>query len=60
MSTRVYIGKLSYHAREKDVERFFKGYGKIRDVMLKNGYGFVVSMKLTADVSISKIIHDYR
>ena len=42
MGTRVYIGGLSYHAREKDVERFFKGYGKIRDIMLKNGYGFVV------------------
>lgn len=43
MGTRVYLGRLSHHAREKDVERFFKGYGKIRDVMLKNGYGFVVS-----------------
>ena len=43
MGTRVYIGRLSYHAREKDVERFFKGFGKVRDVMLKNGYGFVVS-----------------
>lgn len=41
MGTRVYIGHLSYHARERDVERFFKGYGRIRDVMLKNGYGFV-------------------
>ncbi|CAG2188280.1 SFRS4_5_6 [Mytilus edulis] len=41
MGTRVYIGRLSYHAREKDVERFFKGFGKVRDVMLKNGYGFV-------------------
>ncbi|KAK3600621.1 hypothetical protein CHS0354_008908 [Potamilus streckersoni] len=41
MGTRVYIGRLSYQAREKDVERFFKGYGRIRDVMLKNGYGFV-------------------
>ncbi|XP_041352381.1 serine/arginine-rich splicing factor 4-like [Gigantopelta aegis] len=41
MGTRVYIGRLSYHAREKDVERFFRGYGRIRDVMLKNGYGFV-------------------
>ncbi|CAG2251283.1 serine/arginine-rich splicing factor 6-like isoform X2 [Mytilus galloprovincialis] len=41
MGTRVYLGRLSHHAREKDVERFFKGYGKIRDVMLKNGYGFV-------------------
>uniref|UniRef100_A0A0B7AR47 RRM domain-containing protein n=1 Tax=Arion vulgaris TaxID=1028688 RepID=A0A0B7AR47_9EUPU len=41
MGTRVYIGRLSYHAREKDVERFFRAYGKIRDIMLKNGYGFV-------------------
>ncbi|XP_013385994.1 serine-arginine protein 55 isoform X3 [Lingula anatina] len=41
MGTRVYIGRLSYNARERDVERFFKGYGRIRDVMLKNGYGFV-------------------
>ncbi|KAK6181377.1 hypothetical protein SNE40_009239 [Patella caerulea] len=41
MGTRVYIGRLSHHAREKDVERFFRSYGRIRDVMLKNGYGFV-------------------
>ncbi|KAK3092734.1 hypothetical protein FSP39_006716 [Pinctada imbricata] len=41
MSTRVYIGRLPYHVRERDVERFFKGYGHIRDIMLKNGYGFV-------------------
>jgi len=41
MGTRVYIGHLSYHAKEKDVERFFRSYGKIRDIMLKNGYGFV-------------------
>ncbi len=32
------MGKLSYRAREKDVERFFKGYGKILEVDLKNGY----------------------
>ena len=43
MGTRLYIGRISYHAREKDVERFFKGYGRVRDLMLKNGYGFVVS-----------------
>lgn len=35
--SRVYIGRLSYRAREKDVERFFKGYGKILEVDLKNG-----------------------
>ncbi|BFZ11918.1 hypothetical protein BsWGS_14956 [Bradybaena similaris] len=41
MGTRIYIGRLSHHAREKDVEKFFRSYGKIRDIMLKNGYGFV-------------------
>ncbi|XP_012945644.1 serine/arginine-rich splicing factor 6 [Aplysia californica] len=41
MGTRVYIGRLSYHAREKDIDRFFRGFGRIRDIMLKNGYGFV-------------------
>lgn len=35
--SRVYIGRLSYRARENDVERFFKGYGKILEVDLKNG-----------------------
>ncbi|XP_035597092.1 serine/arginine-rich splicing factor 6-like [Oncorhynchus keta] len=38
---RVYVGKLSYHAREKDLQRFFNGYGKLMEIDLKNGYGFV-------------------
>ncbi|CDQ97602.1 unnamed protein product, partial [Oncorhynchus mykiss] len=38
---RVFIGRLSPHARERDVEKFFKGYGRIREVNLKNGFGFV-------------------
>ncbi|XP_069740138.1 serine/arginine-rich splicing factor 6-like [Narcine bancroftii] len=38
---RVYVGRLSYQVREKDLERFFKGYGKLLEVDLKNGYGFV-------------------
>ncbi|XP_023846523.1 serine/arginine-rich splicing factor 6 [Salvelinus sp. IW2-2015] len=38
---RVYVGKLSYHAREKDIQRFFNGYGKLMEIDLKNGYGFV-------------------
>lgn len=41
-SSRVYIGRLPNSARERDVERFFKGYGNVREVILKNGYGFVV------------------
>ena len=42
--SRVYVGRLSYQAREKDVERFFRGFGRIRDINLKNGFGFVVSL----------------
>ncbi|XP_028263033.1 serine/arginine-rich splicing factor 6-like isoform X1 [Parambassis ranga] len=38
---RVYVGRLSYHVREKDIQRFFSGYGKLLEVDLKNGYGFV-------------------
>uniref|UniRef100_A0A8C3V253 Serine and arginine rich splicing factor 6 n=1 Tax=Catharus ustulatus TaxID=91951 RepID=A0A8C3V253_CATUS len=38
---RVYIGRLSYHVREKDIQRFFSGYGRLLEVDLKNGYGFV-------------------
>ncbi|XP_033112783.1 serine/arginine-rich splicing factor 6-like [Anneissia japonica] len=41
MGSRIYIGRLNYQAREKDVERFFKGYGRIREINLKNGFGFV-------------------
>jgi arginine/serine-rich splicing factor 4/5/6 len=40
-SCRVYVGRLSYQAREKDVERFFRGIGRVRDINLKNGFGFV-------------------
>lgn len=43
MGTRVYIGGLPYRVKERDIERFFRGYGKLREVLIKNGYGFVVS-----------------
>uniref|UniRef100_A0A8C4Q1N7 RRM domain-containing protein n=1 Tax=Eptatretus burgeri TaxID=7764 RepID=A0A8C4Q1N7_EPTBU len=38
---RVYVGKLNYQARERDVERFFKGYGRMVDISLKSGFAFV-------------------
>lgn len=41
MSTRVYIGRLPFNVRERDVEKFFKGYGHSKEILLKNGYGFV-------------------
>lgn len=43
---RVFVGHLSSRARERDVEKFFKGYGRIREIHLKNGFGFVVSNTL--------------
>lgn len=43
VGTRVYIGGLPYGVKDRDIERFFKGYGRIRDILIKNGYGFVVS-----------------
>lgn len=42
MSCRVYLGRLPYGTRERDVDKFFRGFGKLREINLKNGYGFVV------------------
>jgi len=41
--SRIYIGHLPYGVRERDIERFFKGFGRIKEILLKNGYGFIVS-----------------
>uniref|UniRef100_UPI00358FAB32 serine/arginine-rich splicing factor 5-like isoform X1 n=2 Tax=Myxine glutinosa TaxID=7769 RepID=UPI00358FAB32 len=40
-SCRVFIGRLGPDVRTRDVERFFKGYGRIRDIDIKTGFGFV-------------------
>lgn len=42
VGSRVYVGGLPYGVRERDLERFFKGYGRTREILIKNGYGFVV------------------
>lgn len=41
MSTRIYIGRVSFDATQRDVERFVSGYGRIRDLVLKRGYAFI-------------------
>lgn len=38
---RLYVGRLNQRVNERDLERFFDGYGKICDVMMKAGYAFV-------------------
>eukprot|EP00123_Amoebidium_parasiticum_P020077 comp41453_c0_seq1/m.47436 comp41453_c0_seq1/g.47436 ORF comp41453_c0_seq1/g.47436 comp41453_c0_seq1/m.47436 type:complete len:247 (-) comp41453_c0_seq1:562-1302(-) len=40
-SRRLYVGHLSNDAREDDVRDLFEKYGKVYDVELKNGHGFV-------------------
>lgn len=41
---RVFLGRLPRDIKEKDVEKFFRGFGRIREINLKNGFGFVVSL----------------
>jgi len=41
MSTRVYLGGLSHRAKERDVEKFFRKFGRIREISMKNGFAFV-------------------
>lgn len=38
----MFVGRLSHRAGERDVERFFKGYGRIREINMKNGFAFIV------------------
>lgn len=40
-SQRVFVGNLAPDVRPRDLEDFFKGYGRLGDISLKNGYGFV-------------------
>lgn len=46
MGTRVFVGGLTYRVRERDIEKFFRKYGRIKEVAMKNGFAFVVSTQL--------------
>ena len=37
---KVFIGNVPYDCRESDIHHFFRGYGRIKQVVLKNNYGF--------------------
>jgi len=41
MSSRVYVGGIAPRTREKDIERFFRKYGRIKDILIKSKYAFV-------------------
>jgi len=38
----VYVGNIPNDCREQDIESFFSGYGRIKQVMLKRGFAFAV------------------
>ncbi len=42
-SVRVYVGNLNYRTTIEDVEHFFRRFKKRFDVLLKDGFGFIVS-----------------
>ena len=42
---RVFLGNLPFDVRERDIERFFDKYGRVRNIFIKSGrYGFCVSL----------------
>lgn len=48
--TRVYVGGLGHRVTERDLEKFFRDYGRLRDIIIKNGFGFVVRLILRINV----------
>lgn len=43
---RLYVGRLSHRTRERDLDRLFAPFGKIREILLKAGFAFVASSKI--------------
>ncbi len=38
MNTPVYVGRLPPRTTERDLDYFFRGYGRIEEIYLKNGF----------------------
>ncbi|KAI8890814.1 hypothetical protein K501DRAFT_290284 [Backusella circina FSU 941] len=53
---RVYIGHLSRDAEKRDLEDLFKSYGRILDITVKNGFGFV---EFDDKVDAEDAVHDF-
>lgn len=43
MSQRVFFGRLAHEVREKDLEKLLRPYGTIRDIYVRDGFGFAVN-----------------
>ena len=58
-STRVYVGGLSHRTREKDVERFFRKFGRIREISMKVTRDRVNSFYLFIDRHVDLLYLSY-
>ena len=54
--TRVYFGRLPRDTRERDLEKFVRGFGRVREVSIKLGYGFVVSSQGTTNLTLRNVL----
>jgi RNA recognition motif-containing protein len=41
---QIFIGNLSHRMKQEDVEKEFKRFGTIKEVLVKTGYAFVVEL----------------
>jgi RNA recognition motif-containing protein len=41
---QIYVGGLGRKTRQEDVEKSFEKFGKIREVIFKNRYAFIVTI----------------
>lgn len=57
--TRVFVGGLSHRVRERDLERFFQKIGRVKDIAMKNGYAFVVSVHFLKIFLAWGVIQEY-
>ena len=56
MSSTVYVGGLNNSSSVEIIKRFFRKFGHIRDIFLKNGFCFVeYSNKKSAEEAFSKM-----
>ncbi|KAG2209365.1 hypothetical protein INT46_002608 [Mucor plumbeus] len=53
---RVYIGRLARDANRRDLEDLFKDYGRILDVTVKSGFGFV---EFADKIDAEDAVHDF-
>ena len=48
---KVFIGNLSDDAKGSDVEDFFRKYGRLREITLKNGFGKIFQVDEIFNIS---------